>query len=699
MTTRRPTGDLRHAGCRKIGQHRPRVPSTGVRVLLEAPGLRRFAVRLPRGHAGRDPRDQGPRRLTSQAQSAAPNRDAFSPGLGISVRTARGATAREFGRDSLAARAGRIETRRDPNGNDGAGESLWATRTAQFLVVKTEKANPSYVSNLLIMSTRFDTHDVTNQPPPLSGHDVFGTDVALRRRSSATVTRWAIDELLALGGWRVIPSAQDRVASRTRTHPSSGRTTATAHRARRRRVPPRLPRADGGRRSATGLHGAPWGDPRAGAHVARAAKVITWYQVDGGHMCPISMTYSVVPALRHQPDLAAEWEPRIASRSYDGSNVPPRSEAGDHVRHGDDREAGWIRRAGQHHARVEPTDDGSVALTGHKWFCSAPMSDAFLMLAQAPRGPLVLLGAAVASRRRPQHGPHPATEGQARRSFERVERDRDARDAWGRVVGEEGRGVRTIIEMVNHTRLDCVLGSTAVIRQGVAQSTWHTHHRRAFGADLDRQPLMANVLADLIARVGGATAAALRIARPRSTHPARRVRATPATNPDRRRQVLDVQAGAPARRRVPRMPGRRGLRRGVGPSPPVPAEPAQRRVGGLGERDLPRRAPGDGPVARVGGRLLVRSSSPSRAATDGWTTSVGDVAQATRRPRRPRSASPVGRRADGPGVRRSLLVRHAPPAVADAFCASRLGDHSDRAFGTMPAGIDVRSIVARSRPT
>jgi len=219
------------------------------------------------------------------------------------VRTARGATAREFGRDPLAARAGRIETRRDPNGNDAAGESLWATRAAQFLVVKTEKANPSYVSNLLIMSTRFDTHEVVNQPPPLSGYDVFGGDAALSEALAREGAGWAVDELHALGRQAGSEVAQELGRRANENPPVLVTHDRYGNRVDRVRYHPayhELMTAAVGH----GLHGAPWADPRAGAHVARAAKIIVWYQVDGGHICPISMTYSVVPALRHAPGVA-----------------------------------------------------------------------------------------------------------------------------------------------------------------------------------------------------------------------------------------------------------------------------------------------------------------------------------------------------------------------------------------------------------
>ncbi len=444
-----------------------------------------------------------------------------------------------------------------------------------------------------------------------------------------------------------------------------------------------------------GLAGAAWGDARPGAHVARAAKVVTWYQVDGGHMCPISMTYSVVPALRHQPDLAAEWEPRIASRGYDGSNVPPERKPG--ITCGmamTEKQGGSDVRANT--TTAVPRDDGSHTLTGHKWFCSAPMSDAFLMLAQAPGG----LTCYWVPRWRPG----------GIRNAVRIQRLKDKLgdrsnasseiemlDAWGLPVGEEGRGVRTIIEMVSHTRLDCVLGSTAVIRQGVAQSTWHTHHRRAFGADLDRQPLMANVLADLALESEAATAAAMRIA---ATFDA------PGDESEQRLQriLLPVVKYWTCKRA------------------PQHAAESLECLGGAGyveESGLPRlfrQSPLNGVWEGSGNVIcldVLRAMARSPESVDAWWAELApvegddarlDAAMVALRKQladtddlESRARSVVELMALVFGA--SLLVRHAPHAVADAFCASRLGDRSGRAFGTLPAGLDLAAVVDRARPT
>src|SRR5689334_3115971 len=233
------------------------------------------------------------------------------------------------------------------------------------------------------MATRFETHDVVNQPPPLTGYNVFGADVALGEALEREGGTGAGADLLELGDRAGSLDAQelgrranenppvllthDRYGNRVdnvRYHPAYHELMTVA--------------------VGDGLHAVPWADDRAGAHVARAAKIIVWYQVDGGHICPISMTYSVVPSLRHVAALADEWEPRLTSRTYDPTDGPAAAKAGATCGMGmTEKQGGSDVRANT--TTAQPADGGFV-LTGHKWFCSAPMSDAFLVLAQAPKG-------------------------------------------------------------------------------------------------------------------------------------------------------------------------------------------------------------------------------------------------------------------------------------------------------------------------
>jgi len=543
------------------------------------------------------------------------------------------------------------------------------------------------------MTTRFDTHEVVNQPPPLAGYDVFGADAALAEAVAREGAPWAGDELHALGaragsfeaqelGRRAnenppVLVAYDRYGNRVdrvRYHPAYHELMTTA--------------------IANGLHAAPWADARPGAHVARAAKVIVWYQVDGGHVCPISMTYSVVPALRHAPDLAPEWEPRLTSCTYDPADGPAARKAGATCGMAmTEKQGGSDVRANT--TTAQPAGDG-FALTGHKWFCSAPMSDAFLMLAQAPKG----LSCFLVPRWLPDGARNPiriqrlkdklGDRSNASSEIELVE-------TWGALVGEEGRGIPTIIEMVNHTRLDCVLGSTAIMRQGVAQAAWHTHYRRAFGAQLDEQPLMTNVLADLALESEAATAAALRLARA--------FEADPANDHEQRikRLVTPVVKYWTCKRA------------------PQHAAEALECLGGAGyveESDLPRlfrQSPLNGVWEGSGNVIcldVLRAIARDPAVLDAYWDEVAIARGADAR----LDASADALRAECADLEHlesrarrlverlalvfqaALLVRNAPAPVADAFCASRLGGDSGRAFGALAPGADVAAIVARARP-
>jgi putative acyl-CoA dehydrogenase len=445
---------------------------------------------------------------------------------------------------------------------------------------------------------------------------------------------------------------------------------------------------------ANGLHAAPWADDREGAHVARAAKVIVWYQVDGGHVCPISMTYSVVPALRHASDLAATWEPRLTTRVYDPSNRPAELKAGATCGMAmTEKQGGSDVRANT--TVAEATADGYL-LTGHKWFCSAPMSDAFLMLAQAPSG----LSCFLVPRWKPD----------GTRNAIHIERLKDKLGdrsnasseielfrTWGALVGEEGRGVRTIIEMVNHTRLDCVLGSTAIMRQGVVQALWHTHFRHAFGALLDEQPLMANVLADLVLESQAATVAAMRLAR-----------AFGADAHDEHEQRLKRLA-TPI------------IKYWTCKRAPQHAAEALECLGGAGyveESDLPRlfrQSPLNGVWEGSGNVIcldVLRAIARDPASLDAFFDEVSIAAGTDRRldervealRKECADLDDIERRARrlveqlATVFQASLLLRHAPPAVADAFCASRIAGDSGRAFGTLPRGVDLQAIIARGRP-
>ena len=339
------------------------------------------------------------------------------------------------------------------------------------------------------------THDVLNQPPPFLDTDLLAGDAALSEGLEREGAGWALVRVRECG----------LVA---------GSTEAWEHSCRAERNEPRLLTHDryGHRIDAVELdpswhwllrgaiereiHALPWRDPRPGAHVARAALELLWSQVNAGVMCPVSMTYSAIPALRRDPALAGEWEPRLTLPDYERGALCGMAMT--------EKQGGSDVRANI--TRAEPQGDEWWALTGHKWFCSYPPCDVFIVLAQAPAG----LSCFVLER-----GPG--------MEFQRLKdklgtrslpsSEVELRGAPARLLGAEGRGVHTIIEMVTHTRLDCLVGSAAGMRRGVAEAIWHARHRRAFGAALAEQPLMVNVLADLAIESEAATVSALRVAR------------------------------------------------------------------------------------------------------------------------------------------------------------------------------------------
>jgi putative acyl-CoA dehydrogenase len=540
------------------------------------------------------------------------------------------------------------------------------------------------------------THEVLNQPPPLEGYDVFGADAALVEATEREGAGWAVEDLSVLGRLAGSPEAiawgfdANRNPPELRTHDRYGnRVDEVAYHPAYHEL---MQVAVG-----HGLAGAPWAVDRPGAHVARAAGFITWQQVDPGHFCPVSMTYSVVPALRHAPDLSAEWEPRLVARAYDPRNVPGPDKPGVLAGMGmTEKQGGSDVRANT--TRAEPAGDGSWLLTGHKWFCSAPMCDVFLMLAQAPQG----LSCFLVPRWLPDGGRNTGFRLQrlkdklGNRSNASSEVELDRAVAWP--VGEEGRGVRTIIDMVGHTRLDCVLGATSTIRQATAQAMHHAAHRSAFGKVLIDQPLMRVVLADLAVESEAHTLTALRLAR-----------------------AFDDAArgdeGADAFRRVACAVGKYWVCKR---QPTVVGE-ALECLGGNGyveESIMPRlfrESPLNGIWEGSGNVIcldVLRALAREPLALDAFLAELDAAAGADRHLDaavarvRAELADPEGIEARARRVveamalalQGSLLVRFGHPAVADAYCASRLAGDEGLALGTLPSTVDVGTIVERAQP-
>jgi putative acyl-CoA dehydrogenase len=538
------------------------------------------------------------------------------------------------------------------------------------------------------------THTVTNQPPPLVGYDVFAADHALTEAVERHVPLELLDEvrgeLSKLGTSAGSAQAQEwgflanENPPKLRTHDRYG------HRIDHVDFHPAWHRLLG-HAVTNGLTDA-WG--RTSGHVRRAAGFLVWTQTEAGHGCPLSMTHAAVPALRVDPELAAAWEPKLTSQVYEGEELRPAAE-----KNGVLFGMGMTEKQGGSDVRANTTTaaplaaDAEYVLTGHKWFCSAPMSDAFLVLAHAPGGLTCFLVPRVLE--------------DGTRNVFRIQRLKDKLGnrsnassevefdgTWARRVGEEGRGVRTIIEMVAATRLDCVIGSAALMRQAVAQAVHHAAYRSAFGGVLVDKPLMRNVLADLALESEAATTLGMRLAA--------------AYDADTEQERAFLRLAVPAAKYwVTKR------------CTPTTAE-ALECLGGNGyveESGMPRllrEAPlnsiweGSGNVQALD---VLRALQREPHALNAFLEEVGTARGADHR-LDAAIKDLLAELADLEGIearaRRlvermalvlqgSLLVRWAPPAVADAFCASRLGGDWGTAFGTLPHSLDLATVVHRAR--
>ena len=530
--------------------------------------------------------------------------------------------------------------------------------------------------------------EVRNQAPPLQPIDLFAVDLALREALEREG-----------GGWGVARAHEAGAAA--------GSAAALHHSRRAERNEPILHTHDryGNRideveldpswhwllRGAIerGIHGSPWREPRDGAHPVRAALFMLWSNANAGVMCPVSMTYAVVPALRHSaPEIAADWEPRLTGLDYGAGALAGLAMT--------ERQGGSDVRAII--TRAEPAGEGWYELNGHKWFCSYPPCDVFLVLAQAPAGLSCFFV---------ERGPG--------MEFQRLKdklgtrslasSEVELRGVRARLVGEEGRGVPAIIRMVNHTRLDCLIGSASAMRRATVEALHHARHRSAFGEPLIEQPAMRNVLADLAIESEAATVAALRVAH-------------------------SYDGGEPAFQRF----ATAVMKYWVCKRAPSLVGEALECLGGNGfveESAMPliyRDAPlnsiweGSGNVAALDVlRAIVSEPAGLTAFLAECELAAGSDTRLDAhlaRARETTAAVLVGE--DGRTVQErryetqfrarrivedlalalqaSLLVRHAPGAVADAFCSARLGGDAGHAYGTLPAGVDARTIIGRALP-
>ena len=535
------------------------------------------------------------------------------------------------------------------------------------------------------------THEVTNQPEPLVGYDV-AEDPALLAGVVREGASWCLPELHELGRFAGGADAQRWADEANRNEPVLHTHDRYGHRVDEVEFHPswhRLMEVS----VAAGLGATPWAEPRVGAHVARAAGVIVQGQLEAGHLCPLSMTYAAIPALRSTPSLAKVYEPLLASRVYDfGLRVP----AG---KRGLLAGMGMTEKQGGSDVRTnttvaEPAGDGTWRLRGHKWFTSAPMNDLFLVLAQAPAGlSCFLVPRVLPDGARNTFRIQRLKDKLGNRSNASSEPEFDGTVGW--LVGPEGRGVRTIIEMVSLTRLDNVLGSAAGMRAALVHAVHHTKHRSAFGRRLVEQPLMGNVLADLVLESEAATTLALRLAG----------------------AVDRAFAGDEEERAFTRLATAIGKYWVCKRQPPFVAE-ALECLGGNGyveDSGMPRlyrEAPLNGiweGSGNVNALDVLRALGRSPEAFAAYSAEIDMVAGADSRLdeawkrlkaeladtheweyRARRLVERFGLVLQG-----ALLVRHAPDEVASAFCGSRLGGEGGYAFGTLPRGTSVEALLAR----
>jgi len=558
---------------------------------------------------------------------------------------------------------------------------------------------------------RFDTHEVFNQAPPFGDLNLFRCDPALREGLAREGAGWYADTLDALGARlgsaEVLDLARlaneftprllnfDRAGQRideVEFHPSWHRLMAML--------------------IENGAHSLPWeeegGQGRAGAQVARAAAYLLFGQVENGSQCPVTMTYASVPALRQNPAIAARWLPKILSREYDPRSLPVEQKRGALVgmgmtekQGGTDVRANTTRAApldpAQAKARFGEQGEGAFVIVGHKWFFSAPQCDAHLVLAQLDTEGSAGLSCFFVPRYLPDGSRNAIRVQRLKNKLgnrSNASSEVEFCDAIGWMIGREGRGIPTILEMGSHTRLDCVTGTAGIMRAALCHALHHARGRSAFGRPLAEQPLMQNVLADLALESEAATAFALRLARCY----------------DNQQDPAEVLLG-----RILTPAGKYWLcKRG-----PAFGGEAMEVMGGNGYVE-------DGPLARLYREFPVNSiwegsgnvmcldvlrafgkSPGARAALaqelglaagrdaryDAWCARLLENLDA-------HAASEFGARRLAEqlvvGVQAGLLLRHAPAYVADAFVASRIARETGGAFGRLPDGVDAPAILARA---
>jgi len=546
--------------------------------------------------------------------------------------------------------------------------------------------------------TAHETHEVFNQPPPLEDYNVLGSDVAAMDAVEREGGAWAKDHILEYGAHLGTKHFLHQAALANMNGPELKSYDRFGYRTDEVEYHPAYHAF-----MALGMkyevHAFPWNRKEKGAHVARNAMGYALAQVEPGHGCPLTMTFAVVPSLRHQPDVAAEWEPRVCSNKYDPRFVPASEKTGCTLGMAmTEKQGGSDVRANTTYATPIGAGGpgGEYELTGHKWFCSAPMCDAFLTLAKTESGISCFLV------------PRFLPDGTKNRFLIQRLKDKlgnrsnasseiEYRDTWGRMIGEEGRGVRTIIDMVGHTRLDCIGGSAGLMRMAVAQAIHHCSHRSAFGKTLVDQPLMRNVLADLALESEAAVSTLLRMSR-----------------------AFDEAEDSPAQKALARI-GTAVSKYWVCKRAPHMIYECMECHGGNGyvEEHILARHYREAPVNSIwegSGNVmcldllramqkepdtvpaLMMELEKARGADKRYDAHVDKVQAELANPEDAELRARRVMEMLAKAVQASILVQHAPTYVADAFCASRLDVDRGREYGTLPPGVDFDAIIDRARP-
>ncbi len=545
------------------------------------------------------------------------------------------------------------------------------------------------------------THEVFNQARALENYNAYDNDTALREAVRRHGAGWAEDKLSAHGAktgsaevieWGFLANEHK---PQFFSHDRQGYRVdfVKYHEAYHRLMTLGLE---------AGIHSAPWSDPKPGAHVARAAQSYLQGQVEAGHGCPLTMTFASVPSIKLTPSLAKEWLPKILNNAYDPRNVPHTEKQALTIGMGmTEKQGGSDVRANTTRAYPIAAEGPGEAyeLVGHKWFTSAPMCDAFLVLAQTDSG----LSCFLVPRWRPDGSKNPIQVQRLKNKMGNVSNassEIELRGALGWMVGEEGRGVPAIIEMVAMTRFDCMVGSTSGQRQAVAQAVNHAMGRAAFGKTLIDQPLMRNVLADLQLEVEGSLAITMRMGEALDNT---------TLDPDNEHEKLLLRLGLPA--------GKYWICKRT----PFHAYEAMECLGGNGVTEdfimarLYREAPinaiweGSGNVQALD---MLRALAKTPAVLDVWFAELAKtVGSDTRLDKAVTSLKREFADMDEAEYRArdivdrlsltmqaSQLVSAGNSAVADAFIASRLGEHGDRNYGTLPRGLDLDTVLRRANP-